>query len=265
VSFGARSVKVADSGGVRLHEGGDRMGLTDTRTAGSWFASTDRFADPEGALRIALFTDLLGRFRRGRLVDLGAGHGIFARVAADLGWEVTAVDARDERFPDDPRVTWVRSDVRACVGQELDADVVACLGLWYHLTLADQLALAACCAPRPLILDTHLGMPSDDDHPLHHRRLSRLRTLDGFQGRLYSEQQGGVRGTAAFGNDQSFWPTAASLERQLLEAGYDVVEQVSPAVATDRRFYVARVLGTAGRGRVDAAVCRYIDLAAARG
>lgn len=239
------------------------MGSSDTRLAGSWFESATRFSDPEGALRIALFTDLLSRFHAGRLVDLGAGHGIFARVAADLGWEVTAVDARADRFPDDGRITWVHSDIRACVGQEFDADVVACLGLWYHLTLADQLALAACCAPRPLILDTHLGMPSEADHPLHRRRLSRLRTQDGFQGRLYREQRHDPRGTAAYGNDHSFWPTPSSLERQLLDAGYDVVEQVSPAIAPDRRFFVARVLGRSARGRIETEVSRYINLAAA--
>ena len=75
--------------------------------AASWFGGLDRYSDPVGARRIALFTDLLGRFPAGRLVDLGTGHGIFARVAADLGWDVTGVDARDERFPADPRISWL--------------------------------------------------------------------------------------------------------------------------------------------------------------
>jgi SAM-dependent methyltransferase len=229
----------------------------------TWFAGTDRYSDPVGALRIALFADLLGRFPTGRLVDLGAGHGIFARVAADLGWEVTAVDARDERFPADPRVQWVRSDIRAFLDQELDVDVVACLGLWYHLTLADQRTLAACCAPRPLILDTHVGMPSRDDHPAHGRQLSDLRTEDGFTGRLYHERGMKTRPTASWGNEYSFWPTLGTLERQLTDAGYDVVEQVSPAVAPDRRFFVARVLGAEERARLDATVSRYVTHAPA--
>lgn len=238
------------------------MAVTEPRSAGSWFETAERFGDPVGALRVALFIDLLGRFRRGRLVDLGAGHGIFSRVAADLGWEVTAVDARDERFPDDPRVAWVRSDIRAFTDQDLDAEVVACLGLWYHLTLDDQRALAACCAPRPLIIDTHLAMPSADDHPAHRDRLTRIHDRDGFAGRLYHERGMKTRPTAAFGNEYSFWPTPATLERQLIEAGYDVVETISPAVAPDRRFVVARVIDTGARRRIDAEVSRYVGLAA---
>jgi SAM-dependent methyltransferase len=232
----------------------------DVATTGpTWFAGTGEWSDPVGALRVALFADLLGRFTPGRLVDLGAGHGIFARVAADLGWEVTAVDARDERFPDDPRVQWVRSDIRAFLDQELDVDVVACLGLWYHLTLDDQRTLARCCAPRPLILDTHVGMPSRDDHPGHRKQLSDVRDQDGFAGRLYHERGLRTRLTAAWGNEYSFWPTLASLERQLTDAGYDVVEQISPAVAPDRRFFLARTIGDAARARLDATVTRYVS------
>jgi len=227
----------------------------------TWFDGTGRWKDPVGALRIALFADLLGRFPAGRLVDLGAGHGIFARVAADLGWEVTAVDARDERFPDDPRVQWVQSDIRAFLDQELDVDVVACLGLWYHLTLDDQLTLARCCAPRPLIVDTHVGMPSREDHPAHRDQLSDIREKDGYAGRLYHERGMRTRATAAWGNEYSFWPTTTSLERQLTRAGYDVVEQVSPAVAPDRRFFLARTLGDDDRGRLDATVSRYVSRA----
>jgi SAM-dependent methyltransferase len=229
----------------------------------TWFAGTKAYSDPVGALRIALFADLLGRFPTGRLVDLGAGHGIFARVAADLGWEVTAVDARDERFPNDPRVQWVTSDIRAFLDQELDVDVVACLGLWYHLTLEDQRTLARCCAPRPLIIDTHVGMAAADDHPAHRKQLSDLRETEGFVGRLYHERGMRTRPTAAWGNEYSFWPTPATLERQLTDAGYDVVEQLSPAVAPDRRFFVARVLGAAERERLDGAVSRYVTRAGA--
>jgi hypothetical protein len=237
--------------------------VTPVTAPSTWFEGTGRYSDPVGALRIALFADLLGRFPTGRLVDLGAGHGIFARVAADLGWEVTAVDARDERFPTDPRVQWVTSDIRAFLDQELDVDVVACLGLWYHLTLDDQRTLAKCCAPRPLILDTHVGMPSKDDHPGHHKQLSDVRAQDGFAGRLYHERGMKTRPTASWGNEYSFWPTPATLDRQLTDAGYDVVEQISPAVAPDRRFFVARTLGDDTRARLDATVSRYVTHAPA--
>ena len=63
------------------------------------------------ARRMQLFDALIGRFPEGRLVDLGAGHGQFSLRAADAGWSVTAVDARETRFPPDDRITWVRQDV----------------------------------------------------------------------------------------------------------------------------------------------------------
>jgi SAM-dependent methyltransferase len=235
----------------------------DLEVTPAWFDGMAAYKDPVGALRIALFADVLSRFPTGRLVDLGAGHGIFARVAADLGWEVTAVDARDERFPTDRRIQWVRSDIRAFLDQELDVDVVACLGLWYHLTLEDQRTLARCCAPRPLILDTHVAMASADDHPAHRKQLSDIRATDGFAGRLYHERGLKTRPTAAWGNEYSFWPTPASLDKQLTDAGYDVVEQLSPAVAPDRRFFVARVLAEPDRDRLTGLVSRYVTRAGA--
>lgn len=50
---------------------------------------------------------LPGRQRPGRLLDIGAGSGVFAEVAADRGWSVTAVDPALEadRLADDDRVT----------------------------------------------------------------------------------------------------------------------------------------------------------------
>jgi hypothetical protein len=104
-------------------------------------------------------------------------------------------------------------------------------------------------------------MPSREDHPAHRDQLSDVRDRDGFSGRLYHERGMKTRATAAWGNEYSFWPTTASLERQLSSAGYDVVEQVSPAVAPDRRFFLARVLGDGDRARLDATVTRYVSRA----
>ncbi len=75
---------------------------------------------------------MLSLFPAGRLIDLGTGHGNLAIVAADLGWQVTGVDARTERWPDDERVTWIQGDIRHQASEEFD--VVACLGVFYHLT-----------------------------------------------------------------------------------------------------------------------------------
>ncbi len=216
----------------------------------TWFATTPRFADPAGALRLAHFADLLARFPAGHLLDLGAGHGAFSRVAADLGWRVTAVDARSERFPADARVTWVVRDVREYDDLD-DVDVVACLGLFYHLTLPDQLALLRRLAPRPVLLDTHVAMPHRADHAAHGGRVGEPVDVDGYSGRYYRETGRHTRPTAAWGNDVSFWPTTASLERQVYAAGYDVLEQVRPSVAPDRSFFVARRLSPAVRDRLD--------------
>lgn len=216
----------------------------------------ERFTDPTGTVRIAEFIAALSRFPTGHLLDLGAGHGLFSRVAADLGWRVTAVDVRDVRFPEDPRVRWVTSDIRDFTGYE-DVSVVACLGLWYHLSLADQLALLRRIAPRPLVLDTHVARDQAGEHPVHGLRLSPILDEGGFAGRLYSEGDLQHEPTASWGNDTSFWPTVPSLQRQLEEVGYDAIERLLPGVAPDREYFLARVLDSKVRTQIDEVLPRY--------
>lgn len=180
--------------------------------------------------RLELFGQLLQLFKPGRMVDLGTGHGRFARRAADLGWDVTGVDARTERWPlDDDRVTWVQADVR-----EHDLghyDLIACLGVFYHLTCEDQLSLLARAAGKPLIIDTHL------DHGKHAHPLSApVVQGDGYEGRLYAEPG---QLTSSWGNPRSFWPTLASFHRMLSEHAYGTVLTVEPWSTTDRTFFVA--------------------------
>ena len=62
--------------------------------------------------RLRTLRQILSPITPGRLVDLGTGHGKFARVTRDLGWRVTAVDVRTERMPRDSGIEWVQSDVR---------------------------------------------------------------------------------------------------------------------------------------------------------
>ncbi len=179
--------------------------------------------------RLDLFEQLLRLFPTGRMVDLGTGHGRFAIRAADLGWDATGVDARNERWPDDQRVTWVQEDVRT---HDLDNyDVIACLGLFYHLTCEDQLSFLARAAGRPVILDTHL------DHGEHkHKVTRRLIQGDGYEGVLYTEP--GAT-TSSWENASSFWPTLPSFQRMLAENGYGTVLTVDPWHAPDRTFFVA--------------------------
>ncbi len=183
--------------------------------------------------RLQLFDGLLGTLPKGRTVDLGTGHGMFAMRAADLGWDVTAVDARDERFPVDDRVTWVRQDIR-----EFDLasfDLILCLGLWYHLTAADQQALLKRMAGTPVIIDTHLATGGHIDS--HERKLSKPVTVDGYRGRMYSERGWDARPTASWGNDDSFWPTRKAFLSMLAEHGYPVVYAGIPWVTPDRTFF----------------------------
>lgn len=177
--------------------------------------------------RHAAFRVLLGLFPPGTCVDLGTGHGAFAREAASLGWDVTAVDARIERFPEDKRVTWLQSDVRNVELRHFD--LIMCLGLFYHLTLEDQLGLLRRASGRPLILDTHL------DHGTHTHALSQLVTLGDFEGRLYREPG---RLTSSWGNSESFWPTLASFHKMLSENGFTVLT-LEPWLMSDRTFFLA--------------------------
>jgi hypothetical protein len=181
-----------------------------------------------GSRRIEIFSRLLGFFEPGRLIDLGAGHGKFSVAAANAGWDVTAVDARTERNPTAPGVTWVQADVR-----DVDLggyDVVGCLGLFYHLTVEDQIDLLARCQGSPLIIDTHLanGLSTDP--------LTGEVERQGYTGRLYHEGTG-LR--SSWGNPQSFWPTPDSFHRMLGQAGYDLVLAVEPWYLPDRTFFVA--------------------------
>lgn len=173
------------------------------------------------ARRAEILTGLLARFTPGRLVDLATGTGWFARIAADIGWQVTALDARRRDWPEHPGVTWLEQDVR-----DVDLagyDLVLCLGIFYHLMLDDQLALLAKCAGTPLILDTHVSLASSAERA-------------GFTGRMY--QEGGDM-LSSWGNPESFWPDLPSLQRMLAEHGYRTIEPVEPWYhGDDRTFWV---------------------------
>jgi hypothetical protein len=167
------------------------------------------------ALRTKWFLRMLSHFPPGNLIDLGAGHGTFSKLAADAGWKVTALDARDVRFPEDDRITWKVGDVREATFDEYD--LIACLGLFYHLTIDDQLDLLARCSGKPMILDTHVA--NDRRTPV---KLSKPVTLQGYTGRYYGEFDQ-TKPTASWGNEYSFWPRTRDLMRMLDQHGYDVL------------------------------------------
>jgi hypothetical protein len=169
----------------------------------------------------------LGLFPPGTCIDLGAGHGTFAIEAANLGWSVTAVDARTQRFPEEEQVTWLQADIREVDLQKYD--VILCLGLFYHLTIDDQLDLLRRASGHPLIIDTHL------DHGSHTHPLSEPVNIKGFKGRMYREA-GHI--TSSWGNPESFWPDLDSFHRMLDQSEYRALT-FEPWLFSDRTFFLA--------------------------
>jgi hypothetical protein len=181
-----------------------------------------------GERRQATFRQLLGLMPPGRLLDLAAGHGLFSLIGQELGWEVTAVDARLVRMPMLPGIRWIEADVRTF--DVAGYDCIAVLGVLYHLGLVDQRALLRRCAGTPTILDTH------------HARRAKV-TVDGFEGRFYREPGRSAEelaqiATASWGNAESFWPTRESLVRMLEDAGYRTVFALEPPILPGRTFYL---------------------------
>lgn len=184
--------------------------------------------DPQ-ADRIAIFKSILKPFSPGRLVDLGAGHGKFSVAAQELGWAVTAVDARTVRMPMTEGIEWIESDVRDFDPSSYDC--ICVLGLFYHLTLEDQLALLGKCAGTLTILDTHVAGRVDV-------------SLAGYKGHYFEEvpgatvQERNASPAASWGNETSFWPTEESFIRMARDRGFSQVSAVSPPHAKNRTFYV---------------------------
>jgi hypothetical protein len=178
-----------------------------------------------------------------RVADLGAGPCIFSKYAQKLGHNVTAFDARVERKPDDEKlgsIRFVQSDIR-----DVDLapfNLVVCLGLLYHLTIEDQLALLVRCnAVGPVVMDTQIHIPAHirsekDREPWEETILQQ----DGYEGVLFPEKD---VPQASFGNPTSFWHTPDSLERLVEAAGFSQLTIVEPMFQTQfgaRRFYVLR-------------------------
>ena len=184
--------------------------------------------DLVGQRRLEIFGQLLGLFQPGRLVDLGAGHGLFSILATKAGWQVMAVDARTERNTPARGVTWVESDVRQFPLEGYD--LVACLGLFYHLTVEDQIDLLQRSRDTPIIIDTHLANGRSRFH------LSDLVELHGYSGRWFEEIEGHA---SSWRNERSFWPTPDSFLRMLEDAGFRLMTAVEPWYLPDRTFFLA--------------------------
>jgi hypothetical protein len=179
--------------------------------------------------RLTTFRDILRPLKPGRLLDLGTGHGSFALIASELGWTVTAVDARIERMPMSDGVDWRQADVRTF--DVSGYDCIALLGLLYHLEFADVRNLLRRCAGTLTILDTHTALRVD-------------RVEEGYEGRAYTEigdytpDRLAATATASWGNPTSWWPTRPALIRLLRDVGFRTILVLDPPTGRDRTFFL---------------------------
>lgn len=186
-------------------------------------------------IREQTFHHLIGSGEGRSLLDLGAGPLVFARMARDLGWKVTAVDARTERLPDDlVGIEFIQSDVRDFDPSGFDC--VAILGLLYHLQLNDQTNLLRACSYTRVILETQVHTPKFVPPAAEPWGRSIVGT-GGCEGVVYPE---GDNPMASVMNASSFWHTEPSLLRLLEGCGYHRVTLVEPMHYSKygtRRFY----------------------------
>ena len=163
------------------------------------------------------------------MIDLACGNGVFSIAAQDMGWNVTAVDARTVRMPMTPGIEWVQQDVRET--EVVGYDVVLLMGLLYHMELDDQLDLLRRCSGTVTILDTHHSTA-----PTH--------LEGGYAGHTFTELRPDHPTSledaprAAWGNPTSFWATQPDLVRILQDCGFGTVLALVPPTLRNRTFYL---------------------------
>ena len=204
---------------------------------------THGLPDPDRAMHKGnIFRAILGQFKPGRLLDLGAGKGNFSISASALGWKVTAVDARTMRWPDideetDPEtaahirsITWVQADVREFPIERDEYDLICILGLLHHLQVPDQIDLLRRSGGTPLIIDTRIAPAI----------LDREGPYEGMVIREHGQtrEERDQVPTASWGNPVSFRHTEDSLLRLARDSGYALVLQARPPHRRDYTFYL---------------------------
>lgn len=187
---------------------------------------------------VQVATDALGRPVEGsRVLDLGAGEGLFALEFVRHGADVVAIEGRSgnvakARFVKDAleleRLEIVQDDVRNLSRERYgEFDLVLCLGILYHLDGLGAVRLVHSMAEvcrRVAVLDTHTAVTA--------RRTS---AVDGgrYRGRRVHEFEPGAsseelerRPLSALDNPESIWLTRASLFNLLDDAGFTSVAEL---------------------------------------
>jgi len=197
----------------------------------------------QSAARHNIFRFLLSGVAKpgAHVVDLAAGHCLFAMIARDEGCVVTAVDARVERKPADDElesIRFIQSDIRSF--DLAGFDVIVCLGMLYHFDMEDQLPFLEKCAQSgaPMILETQIHVQSlvpVAETGVWARKIVRRGKYEGV---VFTEQN---NPQASVGNPESFWPTEASLMQMFEDVGFKHAAIVAPIYQSKygaRRYFL---------------------------
>lgn len=172
-----------------------------------------------GKTRISITTKILSLFNKKlSVLDVATGHGKFAITARDLGFNVTAVDVRNDRVPiNTPGINW-----EICNILDFNTDpyeLILCFGILYHFNnpqkLIDKLKHS------PTIYDTHYALEEEVEHL-------------GMKGKFYKESKNIT--TSSFDDDVSFWPTKEELIK-LFQSNYNIVGEVKQYM-NNRSFFI---------------------------
>lgn len=185
-------------------------------------------AAERNAQRISqVVNDLVGGMEGLRVVDLGAGEGIYSVELAGRGASVVAVEGRPQSAEKIRFAKWatdldgldvVCADVREFVGsQPGNADVALCLGILYHIDAESIFSFVESIAAMTERVAVFGGMIS-----LAARESERFGGSE-YAGRTYPEGEGPW---ASLGNAESFWFTKPSLLRLLDRVGFTTVLEV---------------------------------------
>ena len=196
----------------------------------------------EAISNFQVFHSLVFPLKPGKMLDLGTGAGTFSLIAARLGWEVTAVDARTVRMPDpdsekDPgrvdlirSVRWVEADVRGFPVPEGEYDLICIFGLLHHLELDAQIKLLKRCSNTLTFLAVRVVdrvvLTEGSDEGSNYREPGETR-----------EERDRVP-WASWGNEASFKHTEESLLRLFQDSGYAQVMIMRPPFERNYTFYV---------------------------
>jgi 2-polyprenyl-3-methyl-5-hydroxy-6-metoxy-1,4-benzoquinol methylase len=204
---------------------------------------TQALPEPDGSInRRQVFRSLVSPLKPGKMLDLGTGPGTFSLAAAQLGWEVTAVDARTTRTPDPDAeknldraelirsVRWVEADVREFPIRSGEYDLICIFGLLHHLEVDDHIKLLKRCSDTLTLLDVRIApevRATEGSYEGWHRRE-----------RGETQEERAQIPTTSWGNELSFHHTEESLLRLLRDCGYSKVLPMRPPHHLNYTFYL---------------------------